>query len=41
MIGAAVHRLDRDKYAFNGMEFDNEIQRSKNSYTTEFRQYDQ
>lgn len=28
------------RYAFNGMEYDNEIQGGQNSYTTEFRQYD-
>jgi len=28
------------RYAFNGMEKDDEVKGSGNSYTTEFRQYD-
>ena len=28
------------RYAYNGMELDNEVSGDGNSYTTEFRQYD-
>jgi RHS repeat-associated protein len=28
------------RYAYNGMERDNEVSGNGNSYTTEFRQYD-
>lgn len=31
---------DKYRYAYNGMEQDNEISGNRNSYTTEFRQYD-
>ncbi len=34
-VGSANYR-----YAFNGMELDNEVSGNGNSYTTEFRQYD-
>jgi len=32
--------FDRYRYAYNGMEYDSEVSGDRNSYTTEFRQYD-
>ena len=41
MIMPGRHTQDTDyRYAYNGMEKDDEVSGNGNSYTTEFRQYD-